>query len=548
MKRTQQTWIAAAAFAAAVACFPSGSADAGLFGFGEHTYETFKGKFIDTGDAKTAQSDAQGSITTAKALGESGHSLGALDWDGVQSPGLDAYGNRILQRLLAAWGGQRPPMRLWITADPGLAAESTGNGDLFIARGWFEQVESEDEIAAVMAHEISHVLLNHFARQQGNDDRVRAIASGASIATTAFALASVRGASAGPSGVTVNQDSAAAHNNLRKTLLLKFAIEEFSSYTLNAPWAREQEDQADLLGTDLLYRAKYNTLAMKKMLERLRDYETSAATQVDQITMQYDDSIKNDLAKGDIDALKSAFAEMLGNIALEKGDQIRQRLLRSHPDTQDRLDDITKYLAREYADDPGAQPEKNAFRALLANKEVHGALADHDLSLKANKLVTDGQYVQARAVAQKSAAGGAPYPLRILAQATQQSGDPAHGLDFFRRAAASPQASFATVVLLASQYAGLKRFKEADATLDRAAQRFGSTEATYPARITVALSEGDKPKATAIYTTCMQLKNTDLQENCRVANGDSCTSSQLLCAFKDRGTDVSDFLGKLLKP
>lgn len=526
---------------------PTSVADAGLFdriGLGGPTYQSFKGKFVDSDTVKAAHDPQAASTGTVKAVGEA---IGALDFDGIPSPALKAYGNKILNRLLAGWGGPRPTMRLWITADPGLAAESTGNGDLYIARGWFDQVESEDEIAAIMAHEISHVLLNHFARAEGNEDRNRSIASAASVATTAFALGSVRVQGNG-TDTTLTEDKKSLHNNVRKTLLLKFAIDEFSDYTLNAPWAREQEDQADLLGTDLLYRAKYNTLAMKKALERLKSYEESAAKQVDDLSSQYDAVLKAEVAQGNVSDLKATFSDILGNVALEKGEDLREKLTRSHPDTQDRIDDIAKYIAREYEDDPGPPPEKNELQRFLAGREVKAEFASHTLAVKTNAALTQGNVSLAKAMAAKSLAGsGAPYPLRIDALVLQQSGDAARGLEALRRASGSGDASFTTVIMLASTYANAKRYKEAHATLEDAARRFGSVEATYPATITVDLAEGKKDDAAAVYKTCGEVKNSDLVSQCRIANGDSCTGSAVMCAFKDRGQGVTDALGGLLK-
>lgn len=536
----------AAALTALVLLQPAQADFWGDLGLGGARFKQFKGKFFDTDAVKNAHANEAATEATMRGFGENGHSLGAIDWDAIPTPVLKAYGNRIMDKLLAAWDGPHPKMHLWITADPGLSAESTGTGDLFIARGWFDQVDSEDEIAAIIAHEVSHVLLNHFGRDEANEDRNRAVGSAAGVATTAFALSSLRVQGTGTSAV-VTQDSTKVHNQVRKALLLKFAVDEFSSYTLNAPWARAQENEADLLGTDLMYRAKYNTEAMKSALERLKSYETAAAQQIDQITSQYDDTIKNDLAHGDMNDLKSTFQEIAGNLALQKGEDLRSRLTRNHPDTQSRIDDIKQYIGREYADDPGPALQKNAFHQFVSGKEVKTALDDHSLSVKANSLLTQGDRAQARAQAQRGLAhsGNAPYPLHVMGLVLQQSGDTAHGLDYLKRAAASPDASFSTVMLLAGQYAAAKRFKEAHATLARAIQRFGSEEATYPTQITLALGEGNRGEAKRVYDGCLKVENSDLVQECRTANGDTCTSSQLLCAFKDRASNVPDFLGNL---
>ncbi|HWA91369.1 MAG TPA: M48 family metalloprotease [Rhizomicrobium sp.] len=547
--RTTLTRAVSGAAALLLATIVASGPAASFLGIGDETYETFKGKFVDSKAAAKARTEEATTEAGMKAFNENGHAIGALDWDAIPAPEVKAYGEKILNRLLAGWDGPHPKLRLWITADPGLAAESTGNGDLYVARGWFDQADSEDEVAAIIAHEISHVLLNHFAREEANEGRSRSIASAASVATTAFALGSTRVQGTG-SNATLVQDKRQLDRNIHKTLLIKFAIGEFSSYTLNAPWAREQEDQADLLGTDLLYRAKYNTLAMKKSLERLKDYEASAAKQVDDLSSQYEDTIKNGLESGSQDELKKAFADVLGNIALDKADKLRNQLIRKHPDTDKRIEDITKYIGREYDEDPGPPLEKNEIQKFRAAKGVKATLAGHLVSVKASAALTEGNAAQARTLAMQGLTGagaGAPYALRIVGMSLGQSGDATKGLDYLRRAAASPDASFATVVLLASQYASARKFDAAHRTLEEAKTRFGSAEAVYPASITVALAEGKKDDAKAIYDTCMKVKNSDLVEQCRIANGDSCTSSALVCAFKSSSEGIPNIFNGLFK-
>jgi len=520
------------------AAVPCGQASAGFFDrvLGKSTYQTFKGKFIDTNVVHEASATATGSAAT-KAIGGEGHFVGSATWDGIPSPELQAYGEKILNRLLASWGGEHPRMRLWITADPGLEAESNSAGDLFLARGWFDNVESEDEIAAVLAHEVSHVLLGHFGRDDEHERNRMAVVGAAGTAATAFTLASVRPEGSGTATTLAVGNQAKVNHQIRDAAMIKFAIDEVSNVALNAPWAREQEDQADLLGIDLLYRAKYNVLAMRDVLQRLADYEKAADKQTDLLSGDYRDSLSQSLVQGDTTSLTDTLKDAVWSAA----GKVNDSLSRSHPDTKARLDDVAKYIGREYEDDAGPQPNAAAFKSFKAGKKVAEALSDHTEAAKASAMLDKKDRAKRASLAARAAkqgASNAPFPLRVMAQTLTENGNAAKALALYRRAADSPEASFATVTMLAGAYVNAGNFAKADSTLTDAVKKFGSAEAVYPMRITIDLKRGDQQGADATFKQCLGVKNEGLTQECKSAHGDSCSS--LECRFSNGSKDVKE--------
>src|SRR5262245_44440712 len=118
-------------------------------------------------------------------------------------------------------------------------------GPMFVHRGMFEAAADEAEVAGVMAHELSHVLLRH----------------GTANATKAQNPWLQLGQIAGAVGGAVVGGTAGA------------AISETSQFglgTLLLRYSRDYEKQADLLGAQIMARAGYDPRALARMFETIQ--------------------------------------------------------------------------------------------------------------------------------------------------------------------------------------------------------------------------------------------------------------------------------------
>lgn len=75
----------------------------------------------------------------------------------------------IMNRVLAAshFAGEAPQWKLVLLPDKEFNAFVNGGTYVMVYKGLLDSVQSDDEIAAVMGHEIGHVAANHTGRQQG---------------------------------------------------------------------------------------------------------------------------------------------------------------------------------------------------------------------------------------------------------------------------------------------------------------------------------------------------------------------------------------------
>lgn len=154
---------------------------------------------------------------------------------------LQAYINRIGQRLAKA--SDRPDIEYTFTVidDQNINAFALPGGYIYINRGLMVYLDNEEELAAVLSHEIGHVTARHAVRQK-------------SAAATNEGLAQVVGV------FTRNADLYQASR--------MYGTEIVRGY------GRDMELEADGFGAEYLHNAGYDPNAMLDVIGVLKDQET----------------------------------------------------------------------------------------------------------------------------------------------------------------------------------------------------------------------------------------------------------------------------------
>ena len=147
-------------------------------------HDTVKGAFIDTAIDRVKvhyrlapgvsnPRSMPGPITTTRAFSgepslKSQDDLRIVEESGgiVESRPAQLYLQQVLDRLLAHWPYETPRIGVFITSTPAFGAVATGEGDILINAGSLLAFSSEDELAAMLAHEAAHILLKHHARSE----------------------------------------------------------------------------------------------------------------------------------------------------------------------------------------------------------------------------------------------------------------------------------------------------------------------------------------------------------------------------------------------
>jgi predicted Zn-dependent protease len=162
-----------------------------------------------------------------------------------REPKVSRYVEAVGRRLAAQANRSDVEYRFYVVDMAAPNAFALPGGHVYVSRGLLALVNSEDELAGVMGHEIGHVEARHAIKRS----------------QAAVAMAPVQIAA----GLTGLAASIVSHS-------LAAEISNATQYAL-APYSREQEREADRLGQELAARAGWDPKGLSTMLETLSRQE-----------------------------------------------------------------------------------------------------------------------------------------------------------------------------------------------------------------------------------------------------------------------------------
>jgi Zn-dependent protease with chaperone function len=161
----------------------------------------------------------------------------------LNRPNVDRYLTSVVSRLAAQAPSPRYPYTIKAVNDSAINAFALPGGPMYVNRGLFEAARSEAELAGVLAHEMSHVVLRHGTHQAS---KAYLTQSGLGI------LGGLLGKNGGNTSKVIDAVGGIGLN----VAFLKFS--------------RDDEYQADQLGAEIMAGAGYNPGAMADFFQLLR--------------------------------------------------------------------------------------------------------------------------------------------------------------------------------------------------------------------------------------------------------------------------------------
>ena len=166
----------------------------------------------------------------------------------IKDPLIVNYVNDVGQKIVSTLPPQPFTYHFYVIKEDTYNAFATPAGHIFVYSGLLEAMDSEEELACILAHEISHVLCRHISQKIVRSEKIN-------IATLAGVVAGVllgtAGASAAANAVTLGSVAAGQ----------SFAL----------AYGREDERQADQIGLNLLRKAGYNGIGLITTLKKMRN-------------------------------------------------------------------------------------------------------------------------------------------------------------------------------------------------------------------------------------------------------------------------------------
>jgi len=170
----------------------------------------------------------------------------------VSDPAIGLYVTSVGRRLASHAGGPKYPYSVTVGDYAELNALALPGGYIWINRGTLQAAGNESQLAGVLAHEVAHVSLRHAARQISN-------------AAVARAGLDFLSALLGNIGGAITSDAAA--RTMADGVILGFS--------------RDDEREADRVGTNLLKRVGWDSRGLVEFLEIVRTHARRAPSTVD---------------------------------------------------------------------------------------------------------------------------------------------------------------------------------------------------------------------------------------------------------------------------
>ncbi len=159
----------------------------------------------------------------------------------VDDPFVNDYINRLGQKLVAAFPAQPFDFNFYIIKNPVYNAFAAPAGHVFIHSGLISAMDSESELAGILAHEIAHVYCRHISEKIEKSKKL-------SLATLAGITA---GIFLGSGALAIGSAAAGQAASLA--------------------YSRQDEQQADQIGVQYMAAANYNAQGLLTMLKKIKD-------------------------------------------------------------------------------------------------------------------------------------------------------------------------------------------------------------------------------------------------------------------------------------
>lgn len=463
-----------------------------------------------TASGKMSERHAKRDLDVAAMRGEQDKVLrlerGNAIYGLVYAPEFHAYLDSVMRRLLAKSPRPDLPARAVLVTSRDWAAAATPPGLIFVPVGLVENLDNEDQLAFLLGHEISHVLFRHHDSDWLVKSQKHAIAAGelGLAARTVFERRTPQSGALSPTGLTA-----------AKTVLL-------ASDKIIAPaWSRGQEQQADLLGLDIMIAAGYNPVGATEVLQKMVNWEKAAGKAyreppprdlVKQISsLAAEATPGQSSARSGVPDMSRVFDVVAAEIA-----SALSEVSHSHPKPEERLELVQGYLFREYRTLAPTDVTLRRWTAARRHPQTQEIFAHYAQAFDARAKLAEGD-VRAAEVRALGAAHGITrshsFPRVTLAEVYARSNRGDRAQEHLRVALEAPEPALESHLRLAALFERGNRFQDALRVLEPARARFADHPRAWPDLIRVYKRVGRAQDASALELKC-RVEFPDIRQLC----------------------------------
>jgi len=440
----------------------------------------------------------------------------ARDFIFVESPQIEEYLRTICQRMLDARGVKMELPRILVQSSDAFNAFTDANRNLVISTGALRAVESEDELAALLGHELAHLVLKH----PQDKDVMRSLPLGLqSRAAFKDAAAELNGQKA----THVRDLSRFDPNDMNEAQATNVLWSDYVSPS----WNRGQEREADAQGFELMRAAGYDPSAFGLLFSKLATAETKRSERLQVLKKALVAELREagkaagpapasrSGAKGDALAVANDVKNSTADTAAEKLVDGLAAFNRSYESPDERQAALSAY-AREHREKKRAPRPEVKFDLVLK-----GGAGAELLKVDAAALETMGALAARKAAEAKKAAEGLgaddAKPPSAHVYLAKGSYHQVHGRKELGEPSAqawveSTRPPAQAYTWLASYQAQRRDFAAAISTLESGRERVGASGPFMPSLVAMAKASGNMPLARDYTKECKAVSNKDVAD------------------------------------
>ncbi len=175
----------------------------------------------------------------------------------ITDPDIDEYINRIGGKIAKEFPNPPFPYHFYVVREDSYNAFAAPGGHVFVNSGLIEAMDTEEELAGILGHEISHVNLRHISSRI---DYSQKIGMGTLAGMVAGILLGIGGAGAAAGALTAGSMAA--------------------GQSMNLAYTRENEIQADQTGLQYINSAGYSCTGLVSSFTKMRSKQWFGPNQI----------------------------------------------------------------------------------------------------------------------------------------------------------------------------------------------------------------------------------------------------------------------------
>lgn len=422
----------------------------------------------------------------------------------VSMPELASYANTVLDKLKTESGIKNIPGRVLLVVKPGLEAASTPDGNILVSLDYFNDLTSEDELAALLAHELAHILLRHhdsniFGKVQKQIQTVFAMG---------LQVRSALERATGGVGET------ALSQGQRDTLLKMELSIRLTDGALHPAWNRRQELEADRLAIDLTQRAKYSySNGVKSWLEKVRQWDAQQDTKRQALQLESQRVVQELVSSGKIDqGIRRGLGDAFNSVVEQLG--------QTHDGGEKRVDEAQIYVEAVYPDLVKQQANKTTYQKVMAASTTSRTLQAYKQTFEAMAAIESLSYAAAAKLLEPVVARNAPIathavPNFLMYEALKGMKRDKDAMVYLNRSFDAPEPAWKPFDLAADFY---KTSDPSRISLlgQQALARFQQAPAVYPSLVGLYARTGQTEAMQQVLSVCV-LNYVQYRDNCNKA-------------------------------